>query len=240
MIRPMSLLRKHVGVGAALALLSSLGAGFQSCDNKKFEECPKDNIIGSWGVTKYTDAFGEFDSLFYLINPVRNVSDSLYFNGNYTDSYYHADSTRVTLRYTLSDSIIFYIDRMYAVQTNPPVMIMEVLSQKDSTLHSCELKLKRDTDNDRIFRCGPDSMFRRLLLDGDILKFTATNGPATSEPEGSQNYEFFLDVTGFSRAISLADSLNNPSSIRNQGKKDSLKTKDKTSKMHISTKKSQK
>lgn len=205
------------GVAAALLLAAPV---FQSCNNKKYETCPPQDRVASWGVTRLTDAFGEYDSLYYIINPLGNVNDSLYFNGNYTDSYYHSDSTRVMLRYTTSDSIVFHIDRMYAVQTNPSNLLMTVKSVKDSTILSCELHLTKDNDNDNIYRCGPDSMFRKLLSDGDIIKFTATNTSSAAEPIGSQNYEFFIDATGFNRALALADSLNNPGKSQ---KTDSIK-----------------
>lgn len=213
-------LKGKAGVSAAIGLLATLAPVFQACDTKQYENCPESDIIGTWGVTKDTKTFGEFDSLYYIINPIGNVSDSLYFNGNYTDSYYHSDSTRVMLRYTTSDSIIFHIDRMYAVQTNPTILTVKVKSEKDTVVKDCELKLRKDDESDKIFRCGPDSLFRELLMSGGMLRFSATNGPSTSEPAGSQNYEFFFDASGFKQALTMADSLNNPAKYQ---KLDSIK-----------------
>lgn len=221
-------MKKSAGVVVVAAILSPVAATFQGCDTKKYEDCPSEDIIADWGVTFSTHAFGGDDSIYYLINPIGNVADSLYFNGNYTDSYYHSDSTRVMLRYTTSDSIVFHIDRMYSVQTNPPNIVMKVKTEeRDSDRLECELRLIKDDDSDKIYRCGPDSAFKRLLKKGTLLRFSATNGPSTSEPSGSQNYEFILNAAGFEKAFRLADSLNNPAKFEKIWEKDSLKKADK-------------
>ena len=225
-----SKLRKAAGPAAASLLMCAVASSFQACDTKHYEDCPASRIIGSWGITNSTHAFGEYDSLYYIINPIVNVMDSIYFNGNYTDSYYHSDSTRVMLRYTVTDSIVFHFERMYAVQINPPVLLVRVKAEQDTTHAKCELKLKKDANSDRIYRCGPDSAFKNLLIKGGMLHFTATNGPSTSETLGSQNYEFVLNASGFKKALQMADSLNRPrlkadtTARRDSLKADSLKS----------------
>lgn len=216
-------LRKAAGLAVASLFFAAFSPLFQACDTKQYENCPESRIIGSWGVTRETHAFGEYDSLYYIINPIGNVKDSLYFNGNYADSYYHSDSTRVMLRYTTEDSIVFHFDRMYSVQVNPPVMIVSVKAERDTSNLDCTLKLKKDDNSDKIYRCGPDSTFRKLLEGGGILKFTATNGPSTAESVGSQNYDFILRADGFLEALHLADSLNAPLKKPVTLKPDSLK-----------------
>lgn len=185
----------------ALLLLSS-------CVTKQYEECDADRIFTDWGITDNTHAFGEYDSIYYLVNPIGLVSDSIYYNGNYTDSYFHSDSTRVMLRYTLADSINFHIDRMYAVETNPRYLIVKAEEENDSSKTVCQLKLIKDSNSDNIYRCGPDSTFKEMLKREGLIRFKATNGESSSSPQGSQNYEFFLFARGFNKAILLADSLN--------------------------------
>ena len=191
-----------------ISLLSVAALALVSCQTKQYEDCESDRMFQCWAVTDNTHSFGEFDSLFYLINPIRNVSDSIYYNGNYTDSYYHSDSTRVTLRYTTSDSIIFRMQRLYAVETNPRHLILTVRADADSTHLTDTLRLLRDDNNEQIYRCGPDSLFTSLLKSGKVLKFKVTNGPSSSEPEGSQNYTFTIYTAGFQQALNMADSLN--------------------------------
>lgn len=190
--------------------LSLIMAGFLcvACNLKKYEEVADNRIINFWAVTNDTHAFGEFDSLYYIINPIGNVSDSIYYNGNYTDSYYQADSTRVMLRYTTGDSITFMLDRLYAVQQNPMHLVMFVEAVGDTAVGQCRLHLVRDKDNGNIYRCGPDRDFTDLLAREMTLFITATNASSKAEPQGSQNYEFSIDTKGFHQAIEMADSLN--------------------------------
>lgn len=187
-----------VGMAALLA----------SCTSKRYEDCDPSMIFGDWAVTDNTMSFGEYDSLYYVINPIANLSDSIYFNGNYTDSYYRADSTRVTLRYGTSDSIAFFIQRMYAVETNPDRLVMMVSVDDDPLKTECVLHLRKDSDSDHIFRCGPDSLFKEMLRRDTTLYFKATNLNSAAEAQGSQNYEFRIDGRHFSRALALTDSLN--------------------------------
>lgn len=192
---------------AGLALAAA-AAGLQSCDTKMYEKCPPDRIIGDWGVMDNSHTFGEYDSLYYVVNPIANVSDTVYYNGNYTDSYYHSDPVRVMMRYTTGDSILFNLDRLYATETNPRNIIMTV-EQADDSLHvACVLHLRRGENDGNLYRTGPDTLFRRMLLDGKELRFRATNGNSSSEPEGSQNYEFTIWPAGFDKALQMADSLN--------------------------------
>lgn len=193
---------------APCVLASSLAVTAVSCDSKLYEDCPAGRIIGDWGVVDNTHTFGEYDSLYYLINPIGNINDSVYYNGNYTDSYYHSDPVRVMLRYTPADSIFFNLDRQYATEINPINIIMMVREHPDSMKLECVLHLRRGEDNGNLYATGPDSLFKEMLKSGRLLKVTATNGLTSSEPEGSQNYEFTLDTRGFREALELADSLN--------------------------------
>ena len=193
-----------------LLALTALAGGmlFTSCRDQRYETVDKDRIFDSWGVSNDTYTFGEFDSLYYAFNPIRNINDSIYYNGNYTDSYYDADSTRVTLRYTTADSIVFNIDRMYSVEVNPRFLIVTAKAEGDTASKPCTLRLVRDVKNGKIYKSGPDREFARLLATGTTLQFLGTNASSTWEPQGDQNYEFILDAEGFRKAIELADSLN--------------------------------
>lgn len=197
-----------------LIFLPILAAILISCSTKRYEDCPPSHIIDDWGVTNNTMAFGEYDSLYYLFNPIGNILDSIYFNGNYTDSYYHADSTRVMLRYTTADSIIFRFDRMYAVETNPERLILLIHADRDTLARECVLHMKRVANTEGTYTAGPDSLFREMLRSGHKLRGRATNGPSSAEPEGSQNYEFVIYTRGFKRAMHLADSLNRIKAVK--------------------------
>lgn len=181
---------------------------FQACEGKFYEDCPPDRIIGDWGVVDHTKTFGEYDSLYYVVNPIGNINDSVYYNGNYTDSYYRSDPVRVMLRYTLSDSIQFNLDRLYTTETNPHHVIMIVEDASDSLHKECVLHLTREENTENLYKTGADSLFKKMLLGCKELKIRATNGSSSSEPEGSQNYEFTLYASGFAKALSMADSLN--------------------------------
>lgn len=195
-----------------------------ACSDKQYEKCPPDHIFNDWGVSDNTHTFGEFDSLYYIFNPYGNLEDSLYYNGDYTDSYYSSDSTRFMLRYTTEDSIMFYIDRRYSVEVNPKRLLMTIKAVGDTTEDVSILTLERDPDNHMIFSCGPDSMFKLLLSKEMKIKGIATNAGSSSNPAGSQNYEFELDTKGFLKAFELADSLNR---MKTSGKisKDSIDNK---------------
>ena len=184
------------------------GSILVSCQGNRYETIKSGRIIGAWGVTNETNAFGEYDSLYYIISPVRNISDSIYFNGNYTDSYYESDSTRVTMRYTTSDSIEFCIDRRYTVEVNPKYLVLYAKAERDTNKNECTLLLQKDANNGNIFRCGPDKDLTKLLAMETLLHFQGTNASSNGEPQGGQNYEFTLDSHGFKKAIALADSLN--------------------------------
>ena len=209
----------------ALPVLAFLAGG---CNSKQFLECDPKHIIEDWGVTNSTDIFGMVDSIYYLINPAANYQDSLYYNANYTDSYYHSDSTRVTLRYTLQDSINFCFDRLYAVESNPDRLIVVVAAEGRPDLAESVLHMKKVYNSDLLYRCGPDSLFKELLKSGMTLRGAATNGASTSEPQGSQNYEFAIDTKGFDKAFALADSLSRrfivkPGDSKSREEKDSTK-----------------
>ncbi|MCH5213983.1 MAG: hypothetical protein J1E97_02220 [Muribaculaceae bacterium] len=190
---------RFIFLGAALVAL------LWSCEPRRYETCSQDRIVGDWAVVNTTHDFGEFDSTYYLINPIADVLDTIYFNGNYTDSYYSEDSTRVTLRYTADDSIQFCIQRRYAVEVNPKHLLMTIRAEGKDT---CELRMLRDNANWNVFKCGPDSAFNRLLRSSERIQCTATNTTSSWESAGSQHYEFELFTAGFERALAMADSLN--------------------------------
>lgn len=185
-----------------------MGIALQACDSKLYEECPDSRKFGDWGVVDNTHTFGEYDSLYYVVNPIGNINDSVYYNGNYTDSYYHSDPMRVMLRYTTGDSILFNLDRLYSTETNPRNIIMEVSDANRKAPAECVLHLRREENDENLYKTGPDSMFRKMLLSGKELRFIATNGTSSSEPQGSQNYEFTIYTGGFDKAFAMADSLN--------------------------------
>lgn len=191
-----------------LSLIPLAGAILISCSSGRYEESNIREAFFDWGVANNTTLFEEYDSLYYIINPIGNVFDSLYYNGNYTDSYYRQDSTRVTFAYTSQDSIKFYIDRMYAVQTNPPHLLLTAFIPGDTAVSKCTLLLDKAPNNDNLFLAGPDSAFTHLLQQEQIIKFAATNASSASEPQGSQNYEFTLNTIGYMQAINQASSLN--------------------------------
>ena len=193
-----------LGIAAMIPAVAAL----QGCDKEFYETCPQDRIFGDWGVVNHTHTFGEFDSLYYVVNPIGNITDSVYYNGNYTDSYYHSDPVRAMLRYTADDSIQFDLHRLYATETNPRNIIMLVRDETDSLHSETVLYLRRKENDENLYSTGPDSLFKKQLLSGHELKITATNGTSSSEPQGSQNYEFPLYTAGFDKALHMADSLN--------------------------------
>lgn len=206
-----------------LFIIPVLAGVLVSCDTKLYEDCPPERIVGEWGVVNDTHTFGEYDSLYYLINPIGNITDSIYYNGNYTDSYYNSDPVRVTLRYTLGDSIYLNLDRQYATQTNPPHLILIVSDmehpEKDSVENISVLHLKRNVDDGNLYSAAPDSAFRRRLIEGKELFCRATNSSSSSEAEGSQNYEFRILPSGFEKAYQMADSLSGKIKIKPLHKK---------------------
>lgn len=207
-------MRKLLIAPVAAALLAS-------CSTRDYEECAADRVIGEWGVVNKTHAFGEFDSLYYIVNPIGNVRDTVYYNGNYTDSYYHSDPVRIMLRYTVGDSIEFNFDRLYVTETNPRHMVMMVQADGDSLHRECVLYLNKDADNDNLYKGTSDTLFTAMLREGKPLSIQATNGPSTSEPQGSQNYEFRLYPEGFEKALKMAEGLNPRPERKDSLKKDS-------------------
>lgn len=210
-------------------LLPGATALLISCSSLEYENCASDRMVGEWGVVNKTHAFGEYDSLYYIVNPIGNINDTVYYNGNYTDSYYHSDPVRIMLRYNVNDSIYFSFDRLYVTQTNPKHMVMMAQVKDDTLKRECVLYLEKRDDDDKLYSCGPDSLFKQMLRAGKPLSIQATNGASTSEPEGSQNYEFTFYPTGFTRALAFADSLNPKPVVKRDSVKsaaDSLKGHD--------------
>lgn len=199
----------------ALGIVALLTA----CSTRQFEDCPDSRIFNDWGVMNMSDAFGETDSMYYLLNPIKNVRDTLYNNGDYTDSYYHTDSTRVVVQYMPIDSVRFYIDRMYAVETNPMELTARVRFQGTTSADSlCIVKLKREGMSEKNYRMERDSVFKTFLAAGRPLEITMSNTADGLPTDNSQNYKFVLYTRGFSDALKLCKQLNTPA------RPDSLKT----------------
>lgn len=209
-----------------LSLVPLVGAILVSCSSNRFEEHNIRDAFFDWGVTNNTTLFGEYDSLYYLINPIGNIFDSIYYNGNYTDSYYKADSLRVSMAYTTQDSVKFYFDRMYAVQTNPAHLLLTVFTKEDSIKDKCTFQLDRMPNNENVFACKANSELIKFLRYEGQLNFSATNCSSTAEPQGSQNYEFTLNAIGFMQAYSEALALNpqTPISTADSATQDTLPT----------------
>lgn len=191
-----------------LLVLPAVAALLVGCNSRQYPSVNPKHVVFDWGITDDTQMFLEYDSLYYLLNPAGRVLDYLYYNGNYTDSYYHADSTRVTIGYTVTDSIFFCMDRLYAVQTNPDILIMTLRADRDSVSKECRLYLKRDLDMEDIYRCGPDSLLKAMLMEGGMIYGHATNAASGSEPVGSQDYTFVINARGFDQAMEMARDLN--------------------------------
>lgn len=204
--------RLILALPVALAVLTA-------CSGREYENCPADHREELWGVVNHTDRFGSFDSIYYLVNPIGNLFDSLYYNANYTDSYFHSDSTRIMMAIGPEDSIQFNIDRLYYVQTNPDELIAEVRVEGDTVkTPKCKLRLLKVYNTDRQYIAEWDTTFINLLQEEKTLKIYATNGPTSSEPLGSQNYMFKIYCQGYNKAKALCDSLNL------KAKKDTVKT----------------
>lgn len=182
---------------------------FSSCETRVYEHCPADRVFGYWGVMDDSKTFGIHDSLYYVMNPIGNVGDSVYYNGNYTSSNYLSDPVRVTLCYTDDDSIYFNLERLYITEENPLSILMTITAERGpEEYETCQLTVNRTTNNESLYRSGPDHTFRRLLESGLELKVNATNVGNGPESSGSQNYVFSIYSAGFDKAFQLADSLN--------------------------------
>lgn len=203
-----------------------------ACSTRQFDDCPEGRRFGLWGVVNHTNEFGgSKDSLYYIINPIGFINDSLYFNANYTDSYYKADSTRITFSYGPGDSLMFYIDRMYAVQVNPETIIAKVRLKEDpDSIIRTTLKLTRTGKTEDLYLADRDSIFISLLKLEKPLFIKATNGPSTSNPEGSQNYTYILYPEGFNKALQMRDDLNPHPVEKSDSIKEKVSVKDKKEK----------
>lgn len=208
---------KRIIFSLPLALMVLTG-----CSTRSFDECPEDHIVDLWGVLKHSHDFGG-DSVYYIINPIAAIHDSLYYNGNYMDSYFRADSTRITVAVGPNDSIKFYFRRMYSVEANPNNMVANVMMEGDS-LHRvvCTLEMKRVESSDALYIAKKDTTFLNLLKTEKPLKIEASNAPTAANPAGSQNYSFLLYTSGFNRASEICFRLNNPNApLQDTVKKDS-------------------
>lgn len=182
------------------------------CSTRQFEDCPDSRIFHDWGVMNDSESFGVTDSLYYLINPIKNVRDTLYYNGDYTDSYYRMDSTRLVVQFMPQDSVRFLVDRMYAVETNPTELTARVRIQgttsKDSLLI---VHLKREGPSDKHYSMQTDSVFKKFLETGRPLEISMANTDDGLPNGSSQNYKYVLYTQGFSDALKLCNKLNSPS-----------------------------
>lgn len=222
--------RNHIRVLLAAPLLMGLTV---ACNTRVYDNCPSDRTAGLWGVLCNSEIFGSCDSIYFMVNPIGNISDSLYFNANYTDSYYRADSTRVSLAYGPLDSVRFYFQRMYAVEMNPPVILADVKVVGDTSHvnRSTKLKMRRAGNSDELYIADYDSTFIEMLKLEKPLYFWGENGPGSSNSQGTQCYEWIIYTEGFGKARQLCDSLNDPVAFRaslkkEEAAKDSLEKKD--------------
>lgn len=182
-----------------------------ACDSRRFDQCPMDQTFGEWGVLKDSYLFGKTDSdAYYIINPIGEVFDSMYYNANYTDSYFNADSTRVTLQYMLNDSAKLYVDRLYVVETNPTELYLITTVLGDTASNAVqEFKFTKSTNSDKLYyRVGNDDL-KEVLLTGQPLQILATNFPNTyKENANAQNYSFILYTAGFGEALQKCYEMN--------------------------------
>lgn len=221
---------KSIRLILAAPLLLALAT---ACTTRIYDDCAPDHKFGAWGIINHSDLFGADDSIYFLVNPIDNVNDSIYFNGNYTDTYFRADSTRYTLAYGPGDSLRLYIQRMYAVEVNPPQLVAEVRVIGDTVkTPRCTLNLTRVGSAEEMYVIQPDTTFLSLLKLGKPMAFRAWNGPGSSASEGSQFYTWTLYTTGFADALRFRDILNGDTVAPAKkdsllsGKKDSLDKKD--------------
>lgn len=195
-----------------------------SCTTRQFDKCPPDRIFGEWAVLNDSHDFGPDSTGYYIINPIKTPTDTTYFNGNYTDTYFKADSTKISLQYLLSDTVRIAIDRLYSVLTDPDVLYLNINVVGDTTLKDIKkYKIYKKKETDKVYTLVPDSGFRNLLLSGDSLNVFATNFPNSYEVNpNAQNYTFILQTKGFKEALELCYKLNG---LPDPFEKDSVKTK---------------
>lgn len=194
-------------------LFTMIGAAVMlaACDTRLMENCPPDQRFGEWGVLNKSVTFGIEDSTYFIINPVGEVYDSLFYNADYTDSYYKSDSTRITLLYTLNDTVKLNVDRLYAVETNPNELYMQIKAIGDTTrLRPCEFKFIKKESTDKIYYMTEGKKeLTEFLLTGLPLKIFATNFPRSYEENpNSQNYSMIFYTEGFEEALRLCYELN--------------------------------
>ena len=198
-----------------------------ACDTRRFDACPPERMFGEWGVINNSHLFGSMDSSYYITNPIGPVFDSLYYNADYTDSYFSSDSTRITLQYTLNDTAKLFVDRLYLVEANPSELYL-LINELDDTVksHVKELKFTKDKNSDQLYYLKGTADLEELLMTGKPLNILATNFPKTYETNANaQNYSWILYAAGFEDALKLCYSLNDlPYPDKN---KDTDKKKDK-------------
>lgn len=185
-----------------LTLLTLLAVGLCGCTGRDSERKAPLFLAGNWGVVKYSEEFGVLqDSSLYLICPFENLQDSIYYNGDYTDSYFKADNSRVEIQYSSIDTIKFYFLRQYAVMTNPMRMEVKVNCERDTTdAGELRFQIERTDASDHIYTMLKSEDFTSLLEREQILMFHATNVADSAEAAGSQNYVFTIDTHGFREA----------------------------------------
>lgn len=183
-----------------------------ACSSRQLDNIESENLFDDWGVTSSSYLFGSTpEKKYYIINPTGMVADSLYFNANYTDSYFAADSTRIVMQYIPDDSIYFHLDRLYAVEVNPMRLIARVVAEGDTAKDSrCELELTKIGNGDCLFGCWQDTLFTKILKLEKILDIHITNTPQESKSEGTQNYRYKLYCNGFNKALARCVDLNAP------------------------------
>lgn len=182
-----------------------------ACDTRKFDRCPPDQVFGEWGVMNDSYLFGKTDSsAYYLVNPIGEVFDSLYYNADYTDSYFQSDSTRITVVYQLNDSVKLYFDRLYYVQTNPSEIYLLVTELDDTVKTDVkQFCFTKSGNSDHLYSMKGTEDFRKLMMTGKPLSVLATNFPETyQENANAQVYTFLLYTSGFEDALKKCCEMN--------------------------------
>lgn len=181
-----------------------------ACDTRRFDACPDDRKFGEWGVIQKSGLFGT-DSMYFLTNPIGAVYDSLYYNANYTDSYFISDSTRITMQFMLNDTVKLFVDRRYIVEANPDQLYL-LVSELDDTVKANvkEFMFTKFKNSDQLYHMKGSAALQEVLMTGKPLSITTTNYPKNYDTNpNAQNYSWLLYTEGFEDALKLCYSLNN-------------------------------
>lgn len=195
-----------------LPVLAALSLLLTGCGGRQFDKCTPENTFGEWGVLSESQIFGErADKDFFLVNPIGMVTDSIFYNANYTDSYFAKDSTRIVLQYIPSDSLKFHLARLYAVEVNPDEMLVKARVVGDTAKQDvCEFYIRRLDASDHFYGARADSAFVSLMEQEKPIDIRITNTRKSVGSEGNQLYRYRLYCAGFKEALARCRKLNHP------------------------------